>query len=191
MDARSKAKLSRSLARIEQRIEELCRRIDLRPIVETSSLIPDRQTSGQAQASATVNDLQSDTTNVPSAPPTQAPGNSIVRQARNSESLSASSDNAHLLPLPESASFDLRKWTFYGQSLLPCLSPPAPTEHSPGQTLLDRLEALTEPKAEARLLSGYLLLFLPNGRCVGLDQIFRRGADFLYTEDRYVTGAKH
>lgn len=45
---RLKAERNRNLARIEQRIEDLCPRIDQQPIVQESCLIPDRQTLGDA-----------------------------------------------------------------------------------------------------------------------------------------------
>jgi hypothetical protein len=146
----SKAEPTRSLARLEQRIEELCQRIDKQPIVDESPLNRDRQASGQAQPSTGVNELKRDVTNVLSSALNQKQSNHPVLRRQRSESVSASSDDVQLLPTRETGSFELHKGVFYGQSLLPSLSPLAPIEENPGRTLLDILGAPNDSSAEVR-----------------------------------------
>jgi hypothetical protein len=143
-----KAERNRSLARIEQRIEELCQRIGQQPIVQESSLIPGRQALDHTQPSAAGSGPQIDTTHVQASTSSQRPSPIPVCQPRCSESVEVSSDNTELLPGHKDGSFELREGTFYGQSLLPSLSHPTTMDENPGHLLLDKLGPLNELSTE-------------------------------------------
>jgi hypothetical protein len=170
MGAGSNAEPTRSLARIEQRIEELCQRIDQQPMGEESSLIPDPQASGQAQPSAAVDGSQMDATKVLSSAWRRGSSSHEVEQPQSSDSVTAYSDDASHLAVREKASFELRKCTLYGQSLLPSLSLPGPIDKNLGQTLLDKLGAPNEPSAEVGCSYLGFTMAIPNEFCHGLDK---------------------
>jgi hypothetical protein len=135
-----------------------------------------------------VNELQSDTSNELSSALNQGLSNHSVQQTRCSNSLLASSDNTEFLPVRESGSCELRKGTFYGQSLLPSLSPPAPIDQSPGQMLLDKLGAPIEPGAEVGYPPSQVLL----GACQMSSIIVAiKYADILYSVDCHLTSTGH
>jgi hypothetical protein len=94
---RLKAERNRNLAWIEQRIEELCPRIDQQPIVQESCLVPDRQALGHAQPSAAGSDSQIHATNVPASASSQRPSHIPVGQPQNGGSVEVSSGNVELL----------------------------------------------------------------------------------------------
>ena len=140
----------RSLARIEERIEDLCQRIDAQPTIHRPSLVREQLASSPDSISSSMNQSQNDSTNVLSAVPNPGRNERPAQQAQNSESLPASAIDTTLPPLEQVVgSFGLRKGNYYGQSLLPSFSP-ASMEKSPGQMLLDRLGPLSEPGAKVR-----------------------------------------
>ena len=86
-----------------------------------SLLVRGQQVWGRAQEAADANDSRDDKPNVLSLVRNEGP---TSQQQRDGASLLVASNDGQLLAARESASFELRKGTFYGQSLLPSLSIP-------------------------------------------------------------------
>lgn len=155
---RWKAERDRSLARIEQRIEALCQRIDQQPTVEGSTLIPERQASCRAQPSAATNDWDIDTTNLLSSAQSHVATNHLGQQQGRIKPVTVSSHRAQLLPAYEQGCLELRKGAFRGRPLLPALSYPPALDKSLGQMLLDELGVRHEPSLEVGYSSGVTCL---------------------------------
>ena len=145
---------NRSLARIERRIEDLCRRVDPQWVADRPSLVREHPASISFKAFASTDQWQGRETNVLTTIPNQGRSNCAFQQLESSEALLASAEGADLLPIQKSGSFKLRKGTFYGQSLLPPQSSPVSVDKSSGQTLLERLEAPVEAGALQALSTG-------------------------------------
>ena len=145
---------NRSLARIEQRIEDLCRRVDPQLVADRHPIVREHLVPITFQAFASTDQWKNRETNVLSTIPNQGRSTYASQQVPGSEALAASVDGANLLPIQEKGSFGLRKGAFYGQSLLPPVSSPISADKSPGQTLLERLEVSVEPGALQALSTG-------------------------------------
>lgn len=111
-------------------------------------LVRDQQAWGRAQEAACSNDSQDDKPDVLSSVTNEGPTSNSFQQQRDSVSLLVASNDEQLLAARESASFELRKGTFYGQSLPPSLPIPESLDQNPGKMLLESLRPLAETCTE-------------------------------------------
>jgi hypothetical protein len=116
--------------------------------VGRSPIVRDQQARERAQEAACANGSQDDKPSVLSSVTNEEPTSYSFRQQRDSTSLLVASNDEQLLVARESASFELRKGTFYGQSLLPSASIPESLDQSPGKRLLETLRPLAETSTE-------------------------------------------
>ena len=121
-------------------------------------LVRHQQAWGRAQEAACANDSQDDKPNVLSSVTNEGPTSHSFQQQRDNASLLVASNDGQLLAARESASFELRKGPFYGQSLLPSLSIPESLDQNPGRMLLETLRPLAETGTEVDYFQSQLSL---------------------------------
>jgi hypothetical protein len=126
--------------------------------VGRSSLVRDQQAWGRAQEAACANDSQDDKLNVLLSVTNEGSTSHSFQQQRDSASLLVASNDGQLLAARESASFELQKGTFYGQSLLPSPSIPESLDQNPGKMLLETLGPLAETNTEVDCFPSQLSL---------------------------------
>jgi hypothetical protein len=123
-----------------------------------SPFVRDQQARVRAQEAACNNDSQDDKPNVLSSVTNEGSTSHSFQQQRDSASLLVASNDGQLLATRESASSELRKGTFYGQSLLPSPSTPESLDQSPGKRLLETLRPLAETSTEVDYFPSQLSL---------------------------------
>jgi hypothetical protein len=161
------AEPTRRLARIEQRIEDLCQRIDQKASVGRSPVIRDQQAWGQAQEATSAHDSQDDEPNVRSSVTDVGSASYSLQQRQGSASLLVASDDGRPLAVRANSSFELPKGTLDRQSLLPSLSSPISRSQNPGERLLETLGPLAEASTEVYYLplQSSLVSCCPWGLC--------------------------
>lgn len=121
-----------------------------------SPLVRGQQVWGRAQEATGANDSQDDKPNVRLPVRNEGSTSHSFQQQRDGASLLVASNDGQLLAARESASFELRKGSFYRQSLLPSLSIPGPLDQNPGKKLLEILGPLAETSVEVDHLPSQL-----------------------------------
>jgi hypothetical protein len=126
--------------------------------VGRSPIVRDQQAWERAQEAACANESRDGKPNVLSSVTNEEPTSHPFQQQRDSASLLVASNDGQLLAARESASFELRRGTFYGQSLLPSPSIPESLDQSPGKKLLETLRPLAETSIEVDYFPSQLSL---------------------------------